>query len=177
MRLFSKTKPYFVITLLFLSFFIGIATSLHINAAESLNKRHIIGKPSPDFSLPDINDQTLSLKQWRGKVIVLNFWATWCLPCLKEIPLLNKFQKHYAIDGLQIVGIAIDNKIAIKKFIKKTPIHYPNLIGNVQVTLKFGNQAGLLPYTVIINQQGNVVEVASGMLTEKYLQRVIEKHL
>ena len=175
MRLFSKTKPYSIAILLIL--FIGIDTPSYLNAAESFNKRHIIGKPNPGLSLPDINDQTLSLKQWHGKVIVLNFWATWCLPCLKEIPLLNKLQKQYAIDGLQIVGVAIDNKIAVKRFMRKTPIHYPNLIGNVQVTLKFGNQAGLLPYTVIINQQGNVVEVASGMLTEKYLQRVIEKHL
>jgi len=91
--------------------------------------------------------------------------------------MLNTFQQRYAEDDLQIVGIAIDNKNAIQKFTQKIPINYPNLIGNAQLVLEFGNHAGLLPYTVILNQQGKVVEIASGMLTESYLQRTIEKHL
>ena len=157
----------------FIILLISIITQSDLNAKE----RRILGKTIPAISLENIEGQKQSLDQWQGKLIVINFWATWCLPCLKEIPLLNQFQKEYAIDGLQIIGIAIDNKLAVKKFIKKTPILYPNLLGNAQVTLKFGNQAGLLPYTVIINQKGKIVEVASGMLTKKYLQRAIEKHL
>ena len=169
-----KKKPLLFIIILIL---IGFLLSSPLLALETINKRHILGKIAPEISLPNIDNQNQSLKQWQGSVILINFWATWCLPCLKEIPLLNKFQKKYAVDGLQIVGIAIDNKQAIKRFSQKTPLQYPNLLGNAQTTLKFGNQAGLLPYTVIINQKGKIVEIASGMLTEKYLKNVIEKHL
>jgi len=170
----SNFKPYLILAItLFINLF-----SLQGNSADSLNARNILGKPSPNFSLSDIKGQKVSFKQWRGKkVVLINFWATWCLPCVKEIPMLNKFQKRYAEDDLQIVGIAIDNATAINQFTQKIPIHYPNLIGNAQLILKFGNRTGSLPYTVIVDQQGNIVETASGMLTETYLQRAIEKQL
>lgn len=168
-------SPMYSKRYLFIGFALFISVfSLNINAADA---RKILGKPSPGVYLADVNGHHLSLKQWHGKVILINFWATWCSPCIKEIPLLNTFQKRYAEDDLQIVGIAIDNAAAINKFTRKIPIQYPNLIGNAELVLAFGNQAGSLPYTVIIDQHGKIVEIASGMLTETYLQKTIEKHL
>ena len=173
MLLSRNLKPNLILTIALLV----SVLSLNLNAADSANSRKMLGKPSPSFSLPDLNDQKVSLNKWRGKLILINFWATWCLPCVKEIPMLNSFQKRYAEDDLQIIGIAIDNAAAINKFTQKIPIQYPALIGNAQLILKFGNRAGSLPYTVIVDQQGKIVEIASGMLTETYLQRAIEKHL
>lgn len=173
MLLSSKYKSY----LIFAIVFFASGLSLNLIAADSVNSRKMLGKPSPNFFLPDLNGQEVSLGKWQGKLVLINFWATWCLPCMKEIPVLNTFQKRYADDDFQVVGIAIDNIVAIKKFTQKIPIQYPTLIGDTQLVLKFGNRAGALPYSVIIDQQGKIVEIASGMLTETYLQRTIEKHL
>ena len=144
------------------------------------NSNRLLGKPAPSFSLLDEHGNERKLSDWKNSVIVINFWATWCAPCKKEIPLLNKTQIKYEEDGLQIIGIAIDNLSSVKKFTSTLPLEYPSLLSGVDATRiinKFGNKAGVLPYTVIINRQGKIVEIASGLLTKKYLHHAIEKYL
>ncbi len=147
----------------------------------SLNIAHagIIAQPAPDFSLPDAQGKLHRLTDWQGKVVILNFWATWCGPCKKEIPLLNAMQKDYGSDELQIVGIAIDNPKAVEQFIQLIPIEYLYLIGGtraVKLVSRYGNTEGVLPYTVIIDPKGKIASIAKGLLTEKYLRRVIERN-
>ena len=137
-------------------------------------------KSVSDTILLDLDGKKRSLIEWQDKVILINFWATWCTPCKKEIPLLNKYQKEYKDDELQVIGIAIDNAIATKQFIKKIPIDYPVLVGSktgTKLAQQMGNRSGALPYTVIINQRGQLVETASGLLNESYLRRIAEKYL
>lgn len=140
----------------------------------------VLNRMAPQFTLQDSNDHIHRLKDWRGKLIIINFWATWCAPCKEEIPLLNELQKEYGDDGLQMVGIAIDNEAAIKQFTAVIPINYVNLIGGTEgskLVSQYGNKAGVLPYTVVVNQQGVVISVAKGLLTKKYLRQTIEKYL
>jgi len=139
-----------------------------------------LNKQAPSFILSDINREKRSIKEWKGNLIILNFWATWCLPCKEEIPLLNEFHKQYKDQDLSIVGIAVDHWAAVKKFNKHIPIDYVNLIGNIDSTLlvkRYGNKTGALPYTVIIEPSGKIVSIASGQLTRQYLKKTIQKHL
>lgn len=163
--------------IIFLSITIGTLSGQYAHAA---NAKEILGKTQPGFSLPNLNDQIKSHLDWRGKTLVINFWATWCTPCLKEIPMFNRIQKEYAADGVQFIGIAIDNKDAINTFITRTPIDYPVLYGikdTTQLTQKYGNNAGVLPYTVFVDSRGKIQRIAPGKLSEKYTRESIESML
>ncbi|MEQ1530248.1 MAG: TlpA disulfide reductase family protein [Methylococcales bacterium] len=137
----------------------------------------------PNFNLPDISGRQHSISEWQGKLLIINFWATWCPPCLKEIPEFIKLQNQHAAQGLQFIGIAIDDNFAVADFIKTTPINYPNLIGQeegISLAEQLGNVAGVLPFTVIVNQQGQIIYRQPGELsTEKVLTLItplLKKH-
>ena len=139
----------------------------------------IIGTSAPVFLLPDSNGKLHSLKRWNNKLIIVNFWATWCAPCKKEIPLFNDIQREFD-DEIQFVGIAIDNAKDVKIFNKNIPLNYPNLIGGldaIELVQQYGNKTGTLPYTVFINRTGKILMTASGKVTRRFLQRTIEKLL
>lgn len=113
-----------------------------------------------EFSLPDIDDKTHSINQWRGKLILLNFWATWCPPCREEIPLFIDMQEKFGKRGLQIVGVAIDKKQAVENYPDFAFMNYPVLIGQEEVMAimkQYGNRLGSLPYSVVIDPQGRIL--------------------
>lgn len=129
-----------------------------------------------NFTLPDVDGQTRSLDQWRGKVIVLNFWATWCPPCREEIPLLVGLQKKHAGDGLQVVGVAIDNKTAVLLYRESARINYPILMGDddtLDLIARYGNRLGSLPYSVIIDRTGAIAGRKLGPFIGKELENLV----
>ena len=139
----------------------------------------VIGKSAENFNFPDLNNKMHSLNGLNNKFIIINFWATWCVPCRKEIPLLNSIYTNHKSDGIEVIGIAIDNSGAVKKFVNMIPINYLNLIGGTQASetiLSYGNISGVLPYTVFINRQNKIVVVAKGELTKSFLLRTIKKY-
>ena len=114
----------------------------------------------PLFSLPDLQKQQRSVSEWDGKVVVINFWATWCPPCIREIPLFIELQKQYAEQGLQFIGIAIDNWEAVQTFVNEKNINYPILVGKedaIDIAVDFGNDRAVLPFSAIIDRQGKIV--------------------
>ena len=130
-----------------------------------------------DFTLPDLDGKKQSLNAWRGKVIVLNFWATWCPPCREEIPLFIALQKKHPADNLQIIGVAIDNKTAVMLYRQSAGINYPILIGNddtMDLITRYGNRMGSLPYTVIIDRSGSIAVRKLGAFSKIELNSLIE---
>jgi len=122
----------------------------------------------PNFSLPDLQGKQRSIKEWDGKYIVLNFWATWCPPCRKEIPEFIELQKQYGSSNLQFIGVAIDDEISVNQFALDMGINYPNLIAEIQgieLARQYGNRIGALPYSVIINPQGKIIRRQVGLLS------------
>lgn len=123
--------------------------------------------------LPDTQGKNQALSQWHGKVLVVNFWATWCPPCREEMPGFSGLATKYAANGVQFVGISIDTLNNVRDFEKTTPVSYPLLIGTmdtVQETVPIGNTAQALPFTAIFDQQGKLHSVKLGRLPEAELE-------
>lgn len=139
----------------------------------------LIGAPLPQFSLLGLDGVREDINQWQGKVRVINFWATWCPPCKREIPALIELQESYGRQGLQIVGIALDNSEAVRDYVETSGINYPILLGDeaIEVSEKLGNDMGILPYTVIVDQLGNVAHVHYGEVERNTLDHEIKKLL
>jgi peroxiredoxin len=126
----------------------------------------------PDFRLPDLTGREIKSSSWAGKVLVLNYWATWCPPCLREIPLFSKAQERYADAGLQVVGIAIDRPEDVETFLDEHPVSYPILIGGadaIELSRRLGNRMQGLPFTIIFDQRGRRVHAQIGEVTEASL--------
>ena len=138
----------------------------------------LVNQPRPDFTLADLNGQSRTIKEWDGKVIAVNFWATWCPPCKREIPSFNTLQRELGAQGLQFVGVAIDDPGAVASYVKNAVIGYPVLIGDeshtIAVAEQYGNATGVLPYTVIIDRNGRIAYVQYGELPEDLAREIIK---
>lgn len=144
-----------------------------------------IGSARPDIHLPDTDGHAQSLAQWNGKLILLNFWASWCGPCREEMPLLERSQRRLAARGLQIVGVAADSASAAKSFLAGHPVSYPILIDDPDasatngddVSTIYGNTRNVLPYSVLIGRDGRIAAQRFGNFTEKSLDQWLSPHL
>jgi thiol-disulfide isomerase/thioredoxin len=130
-----------------------------------------------DTPLEALDGGRQSLGHWKGKVLVVNFWATWCGPCRKEIPEFIRMQQRLGGQGLQFVGIAIDEKDKVQAYVREVGINYPVLVGEldaVEMSRSLGNEEGALPYTVVIDRAGKVVYTALGATTEARLGPILQ---
>ena len=124
-----------------------------------------ITKRAPAVSLKDLGGKTVRLADMKGKVVLLNFWATWCVPCAAEVPELVRWQEQYKPDGLQIVGITYPptNLAKVRSFVKKNKITYPVLLGSKATKRLFAPRDNL-PITIILDRQGNIVDEIDGVI-------------
>ncbi len=144
------------------------------------NDEKIINHPRPPLKLKDLHGQIRSIDEWDGKLIVVNFWATWCPPCRRELPAFNKLHKKLANRGVQFIGVAIDDQDAVEDFLKIIPINYPVLLGDedaIRAAQRYGNFDGVLPYTVFIRQDGSVASIFRGALNEETTANKLEQLL
>jgi thiol-disulfide isomerase/thioredoxin len=120
-------------------------------------------KPAPDWQLSDVNGNPLKLSDFKGKVVVLDFWATWCPPCRAEIPGLVALQKKYADQGLSVIGVSLDEQgpAVVKPFMQRFAINYPVVMGNEKILADYGGISAI-PTTFVIDREGNVVAAHQG---------------
>ena len=120
----------------------------------------------PDLRMPDLAGREKSLRDFLGRPLIINFWATWCAPCRREIPLLQQLRQAYHGDGLEIVGIAVDSRADVANYVRGRAVDYPLLIGEdrgLAAAEQFGMQA-VLPFSVFADAQGRIVAVKIGEL-------------
>ncbi len=124
------------------------------------------------FTTPE--GESVTLERWRGKTLLVNFWATWCTPCREEMPLFSATQAQYAANGVQFVGIAIDSAEPVQAFARQLGISYPLLVSNaagLELARRLGNRVGGLPYTVVIDAEGRLMHAHLGQVRENDLRR------
>ncbi len=129
------------------------------------------------INLPDIDKNLRGGEQWLGKVVVVNHWATWCPPCLEEIPLLIEYQRRLGTQSIQIIGIAHDMLDTARAYGDSVGINYPSLIaitGGGELMQQQGNPIGGLPFTAFFDRQGNLANTHIGILSEEDLNKAIE---
>lgn len=131
----------------------------------------------PEFSLKNREGSLQSVHSWPGKSLILNFWATWCAPCRREIPLLMELQQRYADAGFQVVGIAVDFREDVLKYADTMKISYPLLIGEqdgLAAVDAFGIEAVGFPYTVFTDAQGNIITTHIGELHQEQAELILD---
>lgn len=127
-------------------------------------------------NLPDENGVVQALRQYKGKIIVLNFWATWCPPCREEMPELSQLHQEYQSKNVVVLGVAIDEQGLVKEFTQSTPVSYPLFAAEnegMALGSNLGNDKGVLPYTVIINTDGSVVKTYFGRISKSLLETTL----
>lgn len=151
-----------------------LAGMLQIRPATALD----LSRPGvPDFDFPDLAGESQNLRQWQGQVLLLNFWASWCAPCLAEIRHLMEFQREYGEAGLQIVGLGLDEPRKLKNVQRSLHINYPILVVDKKESRRilraWGNKTGLIPYSVIFDKQGKVVKAHRGIIDKRQFETLV----
>jgi len=126
------------------------------------------------LNLSDSGGKVHTLEQWRGKILIVNFWATWCPPCREEMPGFARLQEKLEAKGVQFVGISIDTAVKVAEFQKLTPVNYPLLIGDagaIDSSVALGNSRQALPFTAVIDRHGIVSAIKLGRFLEADLER------
>jgi peroxiredoxin len=147
------------------------------NAAED---KAVTGRQRPAFTLPDRHGEPRAIADFAGKVVLLNFWATWCPPCLEEVPALVELQQSLGSKGLQVVGVALDEAEAVRGFAREHGVGYPLLVGSrsaFSLAGEYGNQRGVLPYTVVIDREGTIRATHRGALTRQQARELVQPWL
>ena len=137
-------------------------------------------KSAPKLSLPDLEGPKRQLSQLKGKVVVVNFWATWCEPCREEMPEFMKAQQEFGPKGLQFVGIAVDQADKVKQYAAEIGHNYPTLVGGfgaMELSKTLGNTLMALPFTVVLDRKGAVAHTQLGVLKPDKLDAIVKQLL
>jgi thiol-disulfide isomerase/thioredoxin len=124
-----------------------------------------IGDLAPEIILPDLDGQSRRLSDWAGRPRLINFWASWCGPCIEEMPLLDRYAADRGPNDTQVLGIALDEPAAVRAFLAQLPVRYPNLIEAEAATdssVKLGNTRAVLPFSALIDADGRVLRIRAG---------------
>jgi len=133
------------------------------------------GSKAPQFELRDINGRIVRLSDYQGKVVLINFWATWCPPCRAEMPDLVKRQREYRAKGLQIIGITYppEQKDRVRRFARSLKVNYPIILGTRQLKVRFSSDE-TLPLTIVIDRDGKVKNIIVGILLREEFDEKIK---
>ncbi|PPC88131.1 MAG: redoxin [Methylotenera sp.] len=153
-------------------FFLNPQTQLGKESSQGMSTQALF-----TANFPDENNKPQPLSQYEGKVVVLNFWASWCEPCREEMPELSELNLAYDDKNVVVLGMAIEDVAAINDFLKETKVSYPLFAADVQgmdIAASLGNDKGVLPYTVIIKTDGTVAKTYFGRITKPLLEQTLK---
>ena len=153
---------------------------LRRNQLHQTESHQIAVSDLPDFQFPDVTGKPQSIKQWHNKVLVINFWATWCPPCLEELPEFNRLQVQFQSSDVQFIGVALDEVNEVQTLTARLEIVYPQLIAGdsgIKLSRELGNHLNALPFTILVDQQGHIYQRHAGSYNSSELQAEIAQLL
>lgn len=180
MTLLNKAILATLLAVLIAGAWIGYQKQRSTLPASALNMTGEGVAQLPEFSFTDVDGNNRNSREWQDKILVINFWATWCPPCREEMPLFVELQKRYAELGVQFVSIAIDEPGLVRDFYDVYRINFPTMIGGaeaIKLANTLGNRFDSLPFTAIFDRDGNNHYIQAGQVTEKILTAEFEKLL
>jgi thiol-disulfide isomerase/thioredoxin len=149
-------------------------------AAEGTSAAAATGRTVPElrpvFTLKDVDGKPRSITEWDGKSLIVNFWATWCAPCRREIPLLNALHAEFAPQGVEVLGIAVDFVEDVAKYMKETPIGYSILVGEqdgLDAAAAFGVDSMAFPFTIFVDARGRILTIHMGEIHEPEARAIL----
>jgi thiol-disulfide isomerase/thioredoxin len=169
-----RKKIAIVIVVLLIAALLGIGLRYHSSSSPDQPGLSTAALFAATF--PDAEGKQQPLKQWQGKILVVNFWATWCPPCREEMPELSQLQEQYRGHNLAVVGISVENVTQIRDFVKTLPVSYPLLAGDMDAMnlgASLGNDKSVLPYTLIIKADGSIAKTHFGRINKALLEQTL----
>ncbi|VAW57428.1 hypothetical protein MNBD_GAMMA07-911 [hydrothermal vent metagenome] len=137
----------------------------------------VIGTYRPAFELKDLDGKLRSVDEWNGKVLLVNFWATWCPPCKKEMPAFIELYDEYKKQGFEIIGIALDDKQSVQDFVNTLGVNYTVMAAEyegLKLSRDYGNRIGALPFSVFVDRSGKIQFIKVGEISKKQVEDVIK---
>jgi len=163
--------------LTFIFIFLILISVLFANHQSQKEQQAVAPAPLIDFSLADLRGEITPISKWRGKILIINFWATWCPPCLKEIPDFIALQNEYADKNVQFIGIAIDTSELVADYLTFIDINYPILMAEVegqQLAKQLGNVVNAVPFTIVVNANNEIIYRHPGELSKTKIRQIID---
>lgn len=147
----------------------------HDHEAEAAAAEANLLGPAADFTLKDLQGNEVTLSEYKGQVVVLNFWATWCIPCKVEMPWFVEFQKKYKDQGFTVLAVSLDDEMElVQPFVDEYELNFPVMWGSDEIADKFGGIIAL-PTTLIIDREGNIVDSHTGLVSKSvYEDKIAE---
>ena len=177
----AKRNPaalFFVAAVVAVMLFLGFHAARRAGAGGPPDSLDPAGKPAPDFTLTSLDGKNVSLSDYRGQAVLLNFWATWCGPCKIEIPWFMDFQKTYKDRDFAVIGVSLDEDgwDSVKPYIEDHKMNYRVVLGNDQISQLFGS-IDSLPTTLVIDREGRIASMHIGLVAKNAYQKEIEQLL
>lgn len=144
------------------------------SGASEVVDQGVVGQHRPDFALPDLDGDEVDIARFDGDILIVNFWATWCPPCVEEIPMLVDLQEDLGAEGVQVFGVAVEPPEPVREFAADFGIQYPLVADRRQgfdVAAAYGNPHGLMPYTVFVDRSGTIRGVHQGLLSREQAEQ------
>ncbi|MFJ7825621.1 thiol-disulfide oxidoreductase ResA [Psychrobacillus sp. NPDC096623] len=171
----KKKKRFYMRTVILALMLVAIVFTIYTNVTKERTALIQVGDDAPDFALVDMNGEKHQLSDYKGQGVFLNFWGTWCKPCEREFPLMDKQYQDYKDKGLEILAVNIgESDFAVQKFIDRKGLSFPVLIDNnksVMETYKINP----LPTTLLINPEGKIEKVITGEMSEEMIKEYMEQ--
>ena len=174
----NRRQWIIIVAISLLALLAGVVTSQWIYKTGLASDPAVKAFFANSWQAPD--GKTVDTQKWQEKVLVVNFWASWCPPCVEEMPTLDKLQQEFLQQNVLFVGIGIDSPSNIREFLSNTPVSYPIVIGGLEgsnLAKQLGNSQGALPYTIIINAKGKATYSKLGKISEDDIRNAIKSAL